>query len=441
MAKYYKEINWVDAGKKKVLMDRLFDPNLLEELVNYNPCKEVVLPKDKLDGEPMSVEFTVPKNKSASLKWAKALGSDEDLKEKIKEENKTIIINGNSFESGDEITIFLGIDHIINGKIHLHDNTTFFICHNDGYFDYSKSPEQYGYKYAYMLRKDSMGSNLIFHKFDVQRYALYSKDNVVPFLRQFGFDVEMLMYLKLDGISAYDYITGHNEQGYVELHSKERKKQLPIKLGRLVKKLVTSFNKLVLSNPKNVIGITIPDEKIESIHNKWMAGHKGAIVCKFLTGQDIIEGYSSKNYMSGSCNLQGSCMTNKYENLKLYTHNPSKISLMTLYQGPKVCGRTLIWKSDDGSTYHDKIYFGADWVQAKMLTILKEQGIKSLGSSDIKVSLEKADFDLYPYVDSFYHIHFKKKAVYYDPHHKIKTKYIIKSSGGYITEQSGYIEE
>ena len=204
--------------------------------------------------------------------------------------------------------------------------------------------------------------------------------------------------------------------------------------------MVTAFNKLILSNPKNIKGVNVNDELIEKIHNKWMATHPGAITYKLVSGNDILEGYTKKNYIQGGSSLQNSCMTDKFNFLNIYTENPEKISMMIFYSADKICGRTLVWKCDDGKTYHDRVYVGIDWMNNKANEILKKEGIERL-AEDNKVTIDKIEFDNYPYMDHFYYAHLKKKVLYFDPQNRIKAKHMIRNTGGQISVTHGYVEE
>ena len=266
------------------------------------------------------------------------------------------------------------------------------------------------------------------------------RDNIYGFLSTIDDQrVKYLLLLKLGVIDSYDSITSSKDQGYVELHSKERGKKLSIRLGRLMRKLVKAFNKLTSHNEKNK-PLEVTDEVIETIHNKWMSSHPSAMVHKILTGQDLLEGYRRANYVKGGSSLQNSCMTDKFDLLKIYSENPDKISLMAFYAGDSICARCLLWTCDNGEKFYDRIYTGYDWLYNGIQEVLKTEGYKPL-AEEAQVTLSRIDFDWYPYMDSFYNVHFKKKRLYYDPKHTVRTKYYLRSTGGYISQNGTFIEE
>lgn len=223
----------------------------------------------------------------------------------------------------------------------------------------------------------------------------YSK-TMELFLKDHFKNLRVLFKVKLGVLDNYDSITDSTE-GYVELHSKERKKKLRIKLGRLFRKLITAHNTVFTEKP-----LELKDELIETIHNKWTSFNAG-ITHELVTGKDILKAYSNE--------APSSCMTNAGDRLKLYTSNPDKVNSMIFYYNGKICGRTLVWRCDDGELYHDRIYFSNDWGQPYMQEILKRNGIKSAKTSKLTVTLEKIDFPSYPYMDTFVRRDNKKKQL------------------------------
>lgn len=344
-----------------------------------------------------------------------------------------LVIKGITYNSGEEITIiFSTTPVVIHGKIHIQDNNGFYICHNSNTLTGRGSSEMYGYSQSFYLRLEQLNQVMFFHKFDIEprKNTLALGNDFHRFVNQYDYDLRCLFGLKLGIIDQFDTLTVSDDQGHVRLTSTHSNKSLNIRLGRLIKKLLDIVNKLATANKLNPIGLPYNDEKIEGIHNKWMALHPGSITYKIVNGEEILKGYTSSNYVSGGSSLQKSCMTNKHSYLKLYTSN-KQISLLIIYAGEQICGRCLIWKCDDGQTYHDRIYTGYDWVVNRMHEILKKENIKPL-TSDNKVTLDAIDFPLYPYMDSFYMVNLKEKILYYDPHNRVRAKHIIRNTSGIL---------
>jgi hypothetical protein len=360
-----------------------------------------------------------------------------------------LVLNGNTFVSGDEIIAIIGDSKILRGKIYLHptSDSAFYICHDNRNMAGSNSPVLYGYKYSYLMYThdtiqdtNQPGENYaIYHdvNFEIDSKIIGNVDNtLIRFLTFYGFEYKTILKLKNSVTSPYDSVKISDTQGFIELHCSERKKKVTIKLTRLIRKLVVKYNEVVLSNPKNVAGLPLTDEFIEKMHNRWMSAQPSCITHEIVKGQDILKGYTKSNYVEGGSTLQNSCMGDKFDYLKLYTENPKQISLIIFYTGTKVCGRTLLWNCDNGGIYHDRIYVGFDWLEHFMLDKLKSIGYKRICDKN-KVSLSKLDFVSYPYMDSFYCVSFRNKSLHYDPNGE-RYKYELRSVNGYINQMDRF---
>ena len=357
--------------------------------------------------------------------------------------------NGNTLEHGDEVLYISSYNsRTLKGKLSIDLNrNVVYICHEDSYFEGDTAPEMFGYKYSYKISTYSpeinLGSQLLFNAVDLD--ILFTnldkilKTSVRNFIYSISYEVYFLFSLKLGVIDMYDSITESAQQGYVDLHSSTRGKKMSIKLGRLVKKLSTAFNDRITKNAKNTPFI-VADDVIEKLHNRWMGTHESAIISKILNGNDILKGYTKENYGAKRGTLHQSCMGDKYDYLNLYTENPDKISLMvfsSIEEPDKIIGRCLLWKCDDGVEYHDRIYYTEDWLEYSFNSICVKQGYQKIytTTTDASISLSKLDFLLYPYLDTFYSVSFKKKRLYYNPSGNKKIKYLFQTTTGQITER------
>jgi hypothetical protein len=136
-----------------------------------------------------------------------------------------------------------------------------------------------------------------------------------------------------------------------------------------------------------------------------------------VRGEDIRFWYLEKNYYrGGQSSLGNSCMRyeNKNNRLGIYTDNPDKVSMMifTDYEpgsdAKKLLARALIWKTDSGKIYCDRIYANSDEIHAECKSWLKSKypGASFYAESPEKifVTLNKVLFDKYPYVDSLQYL-------------------------------------
>jgi len=352
-----------------------------------------------------------------------------------------IEINNNKFEDGDEIT-FLFDDTIIQGEIHIPNDDEYFILHNERSYWYDDNPISNGYKYAWFFRLEDNIDNFIFHRINIKKLFKYTEKHINKSIRYFLMNqspnLYHLFYLNLEPIEKYEYIRESETQGHIELKSKERNKKLSTKIGRLAGKLVSSFNDIVKTNPKNTL-FQFKDKDIERLHNQWMAAHVSEIRYAIFKGEDILKGYTSTNYCKGQGTLHNSCMTDKKHILDLYTKNPDNVSLLVFYaqdEPEKIAGRTLIWKCNDGEFYNDKIYFTQDWFEFAYQNVCNNLGFKRIYGKDdtCSVTLKNLNFKRYPYLDTFYNVSFKRKTLFHNPPDTLKFKYTLRNTMGYIQE-------
>ena len=126
-----------------------------------------------------------------------------------------------------------------------------------------------------------------------------------------------------------------------------------------------------------------------------------------VQGEDIRKWYDEYTYEDPEYHLNNSCM--RYSRcqryLNIYVENPNQVT-MVIMKGTdpnKIIGRALIWKLKDGTYYLDRPYTNND----EDLNLFKEWGRSkgySVYGADYKnkeVVLDKADFQYYPYMDTF----------------------------------------
>ena len=360
--------------------------------------------------------------------------------------------SGNIFNHGDEVTVITDYDGIIlHGRIALFENDkeNYYICHDYPYnFHGENSPNMLGHKWSVKKRIDSCSSKdyIFLHKVaDLNRLT----DNITNFIERgiFSFladidvlfekNVSAILNLNLGILDKYDSMKQSTEQGFVLLKSSTRGKKLSIKFGRLMRQLSNAFNDRITSNPKNIPFI-LTDSQIEQIHNRWMGAHSSLFTSEIVSGEDIKIGYTQANYVPNiNGALNKSCMVGKFNLLKIYIDNPDKISLMIFYdKDHMIVGRCLLWNCDDGKKYHDRVYFTQDWYEYAFTTMVELQGYEKIYESmtEAKVSLKKLDYSGYPYLDTFWGVSFKKRALYHNPSGEINIKYQLHTTNGQVQE-------
>jgi len=190
-----------------------------------------------------------------------------------------------------------------------------------------------------------------------------------------------------------------------------------IGIGRMLTKLI------------NLSGEKFTDKEKETFINKFKALVSfSSSIFKTYDGDDIYEFYSSIEYdkEEGLGQLGKSCMNKKpKEFFDLYTKNPKQVKILILERDNKMVGRCLLWSTDNGFKFMDRIYTYLDtdielfklygdengfWYKELQNTsymnrdnfnykfnIRNKDQVKSV---DIVVSLDFFDFDYYPYLDS-----------------------------------------
>lgn len=319
------------------------------------------------------------------------------MKEKI-----NVSFSGNIYSTGDNILFSLKGSPFFKGKIYVENEKEFFICHNIKDYEGNVSPNRQSQKYSWAVDLDDNNISLepsdallLLHEIkDIEPFRIISYPRLTHFLQN-SFPNHPLFNLKLGILDKYDRITESEEQGFVDLHSKERGKKLSIKLGRLLRKIIVKYNDVVKNTKNN--GIQLNDELIEKLHNKWVSYNLG-VEYEIVKGDDILKGYTSKHYTKDKKIV--SCMTDKFDFLKIYTSNPKQINLIIFYLNHDVCGRCLIWNCDDGKTYHDRIYCSHDWIKPAIDNILKNNKITAIPPNST-VTLDKSNHKYYPYMDNF----------------------------------------
>lgn len=365
---------------------------------------------------------------------------------------REIEINGNIFTNGDEITIIGDYDYIVfEGKINVpEEGSVYYLCHNQRRYNVNNTDgELFGYLYSQAFSISEKTDVLIYHRVKLERlyddFDRVLKKGIRNFLCSIDYNIYTLFNIKLGILDRYDSITPSEQQGFVDLHSSTRNKKMSIKLGRLVGKLSTAFAEIISKNPKNK-AFKIKDELIEKLHNKWMSVSADGLKYEILTGKAILKGYTKANYASGRGTLHNSCMADKHDFLNIYTENPNKISLLVFYdkvETDKICGRCLLWKCDDGITYHDRVYYIQDWFEHVLINLCKTLGYEKVYGSRIeaKVTLDNLDFRKYPYLDTFYGLSFKHKALIYNPSCNQNIKYELRTTTGQISEKNANVLE
>lgn len=329
-----------------------------------------------------------------------------------------ISYKGVEYKSGDSI-IFRINDGLINrGKLFIKPKGKYdtdyyinaYVCHNNPDNDGSILPDKLGYEYSCAFSIDNREQNpfeysdvkIICHDIDVE-----DKENV-------EMSSELKIYLETQELESvesffergtifekYNKIELSEKTGYVKLTNTTTKRFVDIKFGRF---LTTLFKEI----KESYIELEYQNKDIERFYNCFVAYQTNTSTeILELKGDEILEGYKLENYLLEKSSLGGSCMTDKLDNIKLYTLNPNIISLLVIKLYGKIAGRCLIWNTEQGKVM-DKRYTCFDWIDSKFDNILKERGYTCYSSLEeypnckkVDIVLDNVDVDMWPYVDTF----------------------------------------
>ena len=168
--------------------------------------------------------------------------------------------------------------------------------------------------------------------------------------------------------SAFKFIDPYKEL------TKVSKNRNPIKIGRLIKRLL------------QVANYNASDKEIEEFVNKYKATY-ATMKDKFrnfkiVSGEEIKYHYSFKNYGGNRKGTLGSsCMRHEkcQDYFKIYTENPNQIRLLVLTDPltNKTMGRALVWNATCNNTpitFMDRIYTIDDSAVEQFMEYAKENG-------------------------------------------------------------------
>lgn len=224
------------------------------------------------------------------------------------------------------------------------------------------------------------------------------KDNLLKKLKNINkpFADKLINYLTSDKISDKTNIESID---YTEDDDKTITAYFEDKMGN-IKGRPYRVGKLLTT-----LGINLKDFKDYEIEEIIAHLKKGTLDdFKLVEGEEILWAYlCDNNDENGST---GSCMQKKeaQKYLGLYTENPNKVKCLVLINplNNKIRGRALVWYTDDGNLFMDKIYLIDNQYRNLFLQYAEENGYKRITNST--VTLDNYKFDTYPYVDTFMYL-------------------------------------
>lgn len=154
-----------------------------------------------------------------------------------------------------------------------------------------------------------------------------------------------------------------NNDGYQKVWNQSRNS---MRIGRFITRLIP------------LTGKTFSNADVEKFVNEWKATidimNDAFLKFDVVSGNDIFKWYRSSNTLrSSGGTIDSSCMLDTPENcLYIYINNPEKIQMVILYDDSgsidsdgkytsrKIAGRAILWKTDEGDMFMDRIYYSND---------------------------------------------------------------------------------
>lgn len=337
-------------------------------------------------------------------------------------------ILGKTYKSGDNITCQISDINLQDAVISFNERDIkdgrFYICTNNPRLDGTsiKESRRYGYLYAYSVKIHDIPYFIknIKHLFELER-----KDNIEisdDLSSYFNFICKNVILrtfrYKLGVFDEYNIFNISENEGMILLSNNSGKK-VEVKFGRFLRKTVDK------------VKINLTDSEIEKLYNKYVLHqNKKLVEVAFYTGNDILKGYTKSLQVENSLSLNGSCMNDKHPFLELYTKNTNIVRLAVFrnHGEEKILARCIVWKIDEDTYVHDRIYFAHDWIEEAFKCTLSSQNIKPIyNHSYLRIQLDEWKLKHYPYMDSFNLFDKKTGCLIYQNPENIST---LTSQGG-----------
>lgn len=218
---------------------------------------------------------------------------------------------------------------------------------------------------------------------------------------------------KVEGQFPIDYIDKIWHMAKDQDSNVWKEQRTEVSVGKFVKKIFQkSTNNKAKSTTQNDINKFVDNFRSYRVFQK---SKKDKF--EIVKGEDIRKWYDENNYENPMYTLNNSCMRYKRckDYLNIYTENTNQVN-MVIMKGTdpdKIIGRALIWKLNNGEIYLDRPYANSD----NDINLFKEwassRGFIIYGN-DYKhkqVTLEKSEFEYYPYMDTFKYLNRNEKLL------------------------------
>lgn len=227
----------------------------------------------------------------------------------------------------------------------------------------------------------------------------------------------------------------------------------PIRIGRAIRSVI------------NAAGETVTDAEIEQFVNdyksSWDIMNDAFSKFDIVNSDSIAHWYSNNQYEGGGRSTLGnSCMAEVDSDFfDIYVANTRVCSLVILYgdqgkvidgkfKGNKIRGRALLWKTNEGDMFMDRIYYNNEsdvqlfkrfaekngwWYKSSQDSDTDFQASNGSSTKDptYTVTLEEVHFDNYPYVDTMCYLNKSTRKI---SNFAADMREEMRSTSGYLDE-------
>ncbi len=364
-------------------------------------------------------------------------------------------IKGMRSGSGIPVSVTFTDGDVIDGVLHVQRQNRFYFCHNCDHARHgTKSPNMMGRRYSWVFSYDEESDSFTEDVEDVEIALPNCKEvelsprlnEFIAYLGNLKYSPWVLLTCKAKPFEAYTNFDLSEKPGFIKMTGLIQtllgsfNKTVEVKFSRFAKTMVTHLVGGDQGSPWQ-----LDDKAIECMYNDLVAFQSGSLfTLDCLSGQAILDGYRRDFYSdTGNSTLQKSCMSDKMELLGFYVENPC-VRLAVLRSSRGVEARCLLWDSEDGTVYYDRLYYTQDWIGMVLKNRLTEAGHKSITDivypkcKYISVPLSRSDFEKYPYVDNFRFINVDEGRAYATTDHsrlpKGTYRVLVSTEGGFATK-------
>jgi hypothetical protein len=268
--------------------------------------------------------------------------------------------------------------------------------------------------------------------------------SIIHFLRNYPGSVSDDRNFTVNGRGKMTFLPANKHTELSENDNWDTKNRSEIAYGRGLRKIFS------------YVDHCIHDEYIEKLSNYLRGQFEFTGKFTMVFGEDVKKWYHQNTYHDNAGSLNNSCMKKPscQEYLEIYVNNPDIVQMLIATDlDDLLIGRALVWKTQEGITFMDRIY-GSDQTIQAFLEYAKEKewhhksnqnhsssnhvtnhlGEKS-SSKFLSVHLNTSNLDYLPYMDTFKFTDDIEDGYF----NNISGEYVLENIDGSWPDESGYV--